>query len=490
MAFGDLFANERYLAGLKKVTPEDVQRVIRKYIQPNQLNIVTVTPLGKGSVARLGDAQPQEKVAGQEASEKMDKNDVQLHTLDNGLRVLIKRHAALPMVEIKAYTLGANLVDTPETAGRAQLFAAMLDKGTKTRSAQEIALYFDSIGGQFGSSAGRFTTYLTATVLAEDFSDAFTVFADCLQNPAFPEDEFKRTQARMLLGLGARKASPFAQASDLWCESLPATTPFHVIRSGTPETVKALTRQDLVDYHKNVIVPAGTVITLFGDLDPKEALAMVQAKFGTMKTPSRYKKLSLDRSNVLPKSVTKYGKIQSDSAVLFRAFPIPSSFDAKETAAITMFYAIADNYGVMGGRLFNSIRGAGLVYSVYGHPMSGPVPGYYLTLAQMQPANVQKVLDKIDAVYDGVEKGEFTDEEFTKAKQLILSKHSQTNTTIGEQATQGALDELYGFGYDYDKGFDARINAATREDMLRVIKKCREKSVLVVVTPDAPEEEK
>ena len=68
--------------------------------------------------------------------------------LPNGLRVLLKRDAHLPLVNIQAFVLGGSLADDEKTAGRAALVGAMLDRGTADHSARQIAEYFDSIGGQ------------------------------------------------------------------------------------------------------------------------------------------------------------------------------------------------------------------------------------------------------------------------------------------------------------------------------------------------------
>jgi zinc protease len=70
------------------------------------------------------------------------------------------------------------------------MVGSLLDKGTPTRSAQQIAEYFDSIGGQLSMRRGRNTVYGSATVLRDDFEQALEVFAECLLRPTFPDDEF------------------------------------------------------------------------------------------------------------------------------------------------------------------------------------------------------------------------------------------------------------------------------------------------------------
>ena len=71
---------------------------------------------------------------------------------------------------------------------------------------------------------------------------------------------------------------------------------------------------------------------------------------------------------------------------------------------------------------------------------------------------------------------------------MVIALHAQENTTIAEQARQAALDELYGLGYDYDKTFDARIEAVKLEDVVRVAKKYFNESVVVTASPEKREE--
>ncbi len=95
---------------------------------------------------------------------------VRLVRLANGLRVLVKRHANLPLVNMQAFVLAGSMVDDEKTAGRSALVAEMLEHGAAGHSAEEIAEYFDSIGGQMGFSAGRFTIFGSAIVPARGFS--------------------------------------------------------------------------------------------------------------------------------------------------------------------------------------------------------------------------------------------------------------------------------------------------------------------------------
>ena len=200
-------------------------------------------------------------------SKAADAGPVRLVRLPNGLRVLVKRVPNLPLVNIQAYVLGGSSCDGEKLAGRCALLAEMLDKGTQGgATAAEIAQYFDSIGGVLSFNAGRFTLSGDATCLRDDFPKAAGLFADSFLHPAIPQDQFEKAQSLLLADIENRSADPHAEITELFFDSLPATSPYHVNPEGKAETVKALTVADLKKFHAECMVPGNMVVSVFGDI--------------------------------------------------------------------------------------------------------------------------------------------------------------------------------------------------------------------------------
>ena len=469
----DPLFDQRYVAGIQQVTAEQIRDVARRYFTPDRLNRVVIAPPG-GAPQRA-----EEKAAAAETP-------VRLERLPNGLRVLVKRHAQLPMVNIQAFVLGGSLVDTPATAGRSSLVAAMLDKGAGSHSARDIADYFDGVGGQFAVSAGRNTIYASASVLREDFPQALQVFAECFTRPTFPEEEFAKVQ-KLALGAIARRAdSPHAEVMELFADALPAGTPYHLVEGGKKETVSKLTVADVRRYHQQYFVPANMVVTVFGDVDPDAALRLVAQRFGSLKPNAETPAVGFDRDNHLDQDVVRHKQIGKQTAMVMLGYPAVSIRDPKEYAALTLLDAISSGYSYPGGWLHNELRGEGLVYFVHASILTGPAPGYFMVLAQTRPDKIDEVLQRIQRNLDRAKAGQITPEEFQVARQMIVALHAQENTTVGQQARQAALDELYGLGYDYDKHFDQRIQAVTLEEVVGVAKRVlNQRRVQVTTSPEA-----
>ncbi|MEJ5341305.1 MAG: insulinase family protein, partial [Thermogutta sp.] len=228
---------------------------------------------------------------------------------------------------------------------------------------------------------------------------------------------------------------------------------------------------------------ANMVVAVFGDINPDEAVRLVEKWYGQLSPPADAPKISFDRNNAIPQVVTGHKQVQKPTAVLVMGYPGPSIRDEADYTAMMVLDTIMSGYDYPGGWLHEELRGAGLVYGVHAFQLTGPAPGYFVIMAQTRPETLAEVVQRVLKNVEKAKQGEITEEEFERAKELLISYHAQQNITIAAQATQAALDELYGLGYDYDKKFDDRVKAVTLEDVKRVARKYFGPFVLATVSP-------
>jgi zinc protease len=460
-----------YVEGIQRVTAEQVREVARRYFVPQRLNRIIIAPPGGAP-----------KLTGKSAEATEGK--IRLERLPNGLRVLLKRDAHLPMVNIQAVVLGGSLADSDATAGRSGLVGAMLDRGTAQHSARQIAEYFDSIGGNLSMGAGRFTLFGSATTLKGDLAGAAELLAECFTKPTFPDDEFAKVQQLALGAIARRADNPQQEIGELFFNSLPDASPYHVIQGGTVESVKKLTAKDLREYHAKYVVPNNMVVSVFGDIEPEASLALVKKHFGSLKADAGFQPLSFNRPNSINKTLARHKKIGKATGMVMLGYPTASIFDKKEYAEMTVLGAVMAGYQYPGGWLHNELRGAGLVYGVHAMQMTGPAPGYFAIIAQTRPDKVGEVVSRIERNVAKAKEGRISGEEFQIAVKRIIALHAQDNTAIGQQAQEAAIDELFGLGYDYRKTFDARIEAVTRKGVVEAARRYFGNHVLVTSSPD------
>jgi zinc protease len=471
IATGDPLYDKTYVEGIQKVTAEQVRDVARRYLVPQRLNRVVIAPPG-------GAPKQADKAA------KTAEGEIRSIVLPNGVRVLVRQHSQLPMVNIHAFVLGGSLVDSEATAGRAALVGAMLDMGTPDHSARQIAEYFDSIGGQLSMSAGRFTVFGSATTLRADFPAAAALFAECFTRSTFPQEEFAKQQQLALGAIARRADDPHQEINEFFCDNLPAASPYHVVTGGKAETVKKLTAKDLREYHAKYFAPKNMIVTVFGDIDPDEAIALVKKQFGGLKAAADAPSISWNRPNAIAKTIIRNKPINKDTAMVWFGYPTAGIFEKEDYAAMTVLGAVMAGYRYPGGWLHEELRGEGLVYGVHAMQMTGPVPGYFDIVAQTRPDAVDEVVTRIERIVERAKQGHISEDEFHTAVQRVIAMHAQENTTIAEQAQQAALDELYGLGYDYHKSFDARIEAVKLQDVVAAAKKYFGNHVLVTSSPE------
>ena len=256
---------------IQKVTAEQVRDVARRYFVPQRLNRVIDCP------ARRPLPKAEKKAGGGDRGR-------------NPSRAAAQRPARaaetaphLPLVNIQAFVLGGSLADNEETAGRAALVGghARPGHGRPLRPADRRVFRFDR--RQVSTpSPGDSPCSAALTTLREDFPKAAALFAECFTRPAFPQDEFAKVQAAGPGGdrpPGRRSASRrSASSSATTCRP---TRPIISSQGGKTETVERLTAKDLREYHAKYFVPNNMIVTVFGDIDPDEALALVTKHFGS-----------------------------------------------------------------------------------------------------------------------------------------------------------------------------------------------------------------
>lgn len=458
---GDPLFDSHYVEGIQKVTAEQIQDVATRYFLPARLNTVQIDPLGSRAAQKTTN------------DVKDAETDIIRKQLPNGLTVLLRRQSVLPMVTIQAYVRGGVLADTPETSGLASLATEMLERGTKKYSADDIAEYFDSIGGVLTLNSQTNTSYLQCAVLKDDTPKTLDYVYEVLFRPTFPTEEFENVRQIRLGRIAARKANPQTEILDFWAKQLPSSNPYSRIALGEPSAVAKLTPADLKKLHGEYFVPNNMVLSVFGDIDPNAVLHQLEASFGKEPKAGKFSWPTLpERHQPLSADVAKHLQMQKkNTAMVLIAFPTISIRDEKTKHVLDVLDAVITGGGAAGGRLHEELRGEQLVYYVFGIQMTGFAPGYFVFLAQTRPESVPEVVRRIRANLDKIAREGIPNDEFEKAKAKLIVARAMRNTTPTERAFQASIDELYGLGYDYDKGFAERIGKITTADVTEVVKK-------------------
>jgi zinc protease len=204
----------------------------------------------------------------------------EVRTLANGMRVVAVLHHEQPAVSVRLLVRAGGAQDPKGKGGVATLTAALLDQGTATKTAFQIADSIDSIGGAMGTGAGSDLSFVNAVVMKDSFGLAMDLLADVVRNPAFAEEEIDRQKQQALSGLQVSQNDPDYLASVVFDRLVYGFHPYGLPNSGTAESLAAVTREDLQQFHARYFVPNNMILAIVGDVTSEEAFGAADRVFG------------------------------------------------------------------------------------------------------------------------------------------------------------------------------------------------------------------
>ncbi|HKJ92014.1 MAG TPA: pitrilysin family protein, partial [Longimicrobiales bacterium] len=210
-------------------------------------------------------------------------------TLKSGAHLIVVRNDEQPVASVDLVLRAGTADDLPGLPGVADMVAELLDKGTATRSAKEVAEGIDFVGGRLSANASADYMSVGVTVLTDFLDTGLALLSDVVMRPTFPQDELETARARELSSLQLELSQPGAVARRRFLAELYGDHPYGALP--TPASVKAITHDDLVAYHDAYFTPDDALFVVAGDVDPDDVARRIDESFagwsGTAATPPR-----------------------------------------------------------------------------------------------------------------------------------------------------------------------------------------------------------
>src|SRR5213594_3664062 len=270
----DLNFSRHYLDAVQKVTLDDLKRVAANYLSENNLTVISLNP--KGSLT--GKAEAEKPVAA---------GEIQKFDLSNGLRLLVREDPRLPLVGMGAVFRGGLLAETPQTNGITRLMAKVLLKGTKTRTAEQIADTIEAVGGSIGSDAGNNSFSVSLELTQPDFKLGAELLADVLLDATFPEKAVAREKEIQMAAIKQEEEQLTSVARNIMRQALFPQHPYALRSNGSVESVQRLTQKDLLEFRDRYVVAKNGVIYVFGNVKASEVKQLVEQLLSKMKHGAR-----------------------------------------------------------------------------------------------------------------------------------------------------------------------------------------------------------
>jgi len=466
----DLNFSRHYLDAVQQVTLDDVKRVAKTYLTENNLTVVSLNP--KGSLS--GKAELVKPVAA---------GEIQKFELSNGLRLLVREDHRLPLVGMGAVFRGGLLAETPQDNGITRLMTKVLLKGTKTRTAEQIANELESVGASISSEAGNNSFSVSVDVMKPDVKRGFSLLSDVLLNSTFPEKAIAREKEIQIAAIQQEEEQLTSVARNIMREALFPQHPYALRSNGSVGAVQHLTQKDLLDFRDRYVVARNGVIYVFGDVKADEIKQLVEQALGNMKAGAL---TLIDAKASMPLAKTTMVESRKDKAqgvimVGFRG----ASLSSPDRYALELIDEASSD---LGSRFFIRIRQQmGLAYYVGASQMQGLVPGLFAFYLGTDPQKLERVrTELLDEIHNLANDG-LTPEELQRAKKKLIGQQEIANQSNDAFGYHCALDELYGLGFNYYKQLEYHVNAVTLDDVKKVAAKYFRDQPYVLATVRPPE---
>lgn len=494
---GDPNFEEHYLAALQKSTAADLRRVAAQYLRAANLTIYVQAPERKASkqqdkadrvaarvrkVAEAAETRASARFARSTAIVP-DSDRVIRHVFPSGLKLLILRDSSVPVVALRATWVGGLRYEDDRSNGISNMLAALLARGTKTRSAEQIMTEVEGMAGSLTGYAGRNSLGLQAEFLSRYFDRGLDLVADCLLNATFSEDELEKERRIVLDDIRAQEDNLGQVAFKLFHSTMWSKHPYRLDPMGTTQSIAGLTRRKLINHYRQRYNTSNLTIAVVGDVDPARVRAKVAAVLG--ETPDQRLErptVPVEPSRTEPAQVFKFlSKEQAHFVLGFQGvgFASPDRFPLEVLA-----YALSGQ----GGRLFTEIREKrALAYRVSAFSMEGIDPGYFAVYLASSPDNLEEAVKVVrQELHAAAEKGISVDE-LARAQRYLIGVHAIGLQRKSAIAAALAFHEAYGQGWKSYRQYGDNIMKVRIEDVARVARKYLDpqREVTAVVKPPA-----
>jgi zinc protease len=401
--------------------------------------------------------------------------------LPNGLVWLFSQQTSLPLVTLNLLIKGGTLLDPPGKEGLANLTALLLNQGTKTRTATQIAQEVDFLGARLKAEGQDDFALLSLTVLKKDLPGGVALFQDVLRNPVFAPEEMRRKVSQLQASFKTDEDEPGVVAARAFDRRLFGPNPYGHPPKGTPQGLAAITPKDLEVFHSRYYRPNNAILSLVGDLSPAEAQKVVTQFFGAWE-PAPLPELKLPpppplsgtELQVIDKNITQANIIWGHLGM------------ARENPDFYAFQIM--NYILGGGgfasRLMDNIReNRGLAYSVGSSFEAGLEPGSFTIILETKNATALVAIEQALKEVERLRSQPVAQAELEDAKSYLIGSFSRKMDSLGKRAWLMSYVELYGLGLDYPWRYAGLIRDLTPVAIQKVAAKYLhpERFLLVVV---------
>ncbi len=353
--------------------------------------------------------------------------DIQRQLLPNGLLVLSEEMGHIRSVSIGIWMRTGSRDEALESNGISHFVEHMVFKGTKTRSARDIARQVDSIGGNMDAFTGKETICFNIKVLDEHLPIALDILSDLVLNPIFEPKDIVREKGVILEEIKMDEDNPDYLVHEIFTQNFWKDHPLGKPILGTKETVRSFEQESLFHFYRQRFAPNNMIISAAGNLNHRQFVGLIRERFSRLaRVPNGFHQPA---PAITPRIITR-NKKSLEQVQLCLGVPSHPVSDEKRYVSYILNTVLG---GGMSSRLFQKIREEqGLAYSIYSDLSPFRDTGCLSVYAGTSLEATPKVVDSVLAEFRELKSEAIPADELRRAKDqlkgsLMLSLESSTS---------------------------------------------------------------
>ncbi len=495
---GGLDYEDDYNRQVRAATAESLREAVRRYLLVENASITLLVPremtdqidaLEKRLADRLRESFARaEERWGKPAAVAAASSDGEVvrAKLPSGAHIIVKRDPSVSLVAMRAVWMGGLRYEDEKTNGVNNLLAALVTRGTRTLSGDEIAREVEGMAGALGGFSGRNSFGIRAELLARHWERGLEILADCILNPAFSDEELEKERRQVLEEIRSQQDNVSAEAFRLFSQTLFKKHPYRLDVLGTNESITGLTRRRALDYYRRHVSPEQMTLAIVGDVDPQEVVKKARQLFAEGDAKKRNAAPPPPPADAAPDEPQQVFRFQNkQQAHVVYGFP-GTTVDDPDRFALEVLATVLSGQG---GRLFVELRDKrGLAYRVSAFSVEGVDPGYVAVYIATSPENLGVAVSGIEDELRRIADQLIPKAELERAKRYLVGAHEISLQRRSSLASTLAFHECYGLGWDEYRRYAPSVLAVSAEDVQRVARRFLDPRRAIIATIK-PEEE-
>lgn len=482
----DSLAHEKYLKTIQKITPKDVMRVAKKYLDPKVASYSVLGPQPEKDFEKLLkdshkcwlnliESQKKEKrpkTKNKPAKipkivfkdiKKTDKSAIEVMTTGHGTRVIFEKSQEIPTVSARLLLGGGARIESPDKMGLSELLGRSWLGGTKKRSENQILEMIEESAAGLSPFSGKNTVGFSLDYMKPFEGKIVGLMEELFLEPDFVPGIIDRERQAMQRQIHAKEDQPSYLCGKQFVKNMFPNHPVSFDQLGTIETTNNITAPDLINYLNTVKSSKNMLAVVVGDFDKKtwmDSIERLEKQFS--RAPRLLKKVDYKPIVKNEKYFTEKNKEQSHVIVGWQGIDITD----RDRYALHVIQAIMAGQG---GRLFVELRDKNsLAYSVSPIRMESLECGYFGGYIACSPDKVDKAIKMFHEEFEKIKGALVPQGELDRAKRYLIGQNDIGLQRKSALCNTIAFDDFYGNDFNESLHIDKVYNSITSEDVKRV----------------------